>query len=104
MFIFYPPISASRCSQSNWINNPSHVNLKNKLLIRINDSSVIICGLTGKFSPVIHMYMPVNKKSRMIFVKQGSKYLKASVGQIVIIVELVGRRMGEQNVEALISL
>lgn len=77
-----------------------HRGLKDIFLISVDDLRPVIGGKTRKISPVIHMNMTVDKIGRLIPVQQGTERFKPSVGHIVAVVEPVGRRMSQKDIES----
>ena len=76
------------------------INLKYILFIRVYHLCLIVGGQTGKGSSVIHMHMSVDKKGRLVLIHQSAEYLKPSVGQILPVIKLIGRRVSQQYVKS----
>ena len=56
--------------------------IKHTPVISIDHMSLIILIVPFLIPPIRHMYMPVNKESRVVFVHQGVKNLKSLMWEI----------------------
>ena len=62
--------------------------------------SVQIFIIPFMFSPVCFVHMPVEKKSGMIFFNQFQECLKSLMGKIPSVIQLISRRVGDQDIES----
>ena len=56
--------------------------IKYSAIVSIDHMSLIILIVAFLIPPIRHMYMPVNKESRVVFVHQGVKNLKSLMWEI----------------------
>ena len=78
--------------------------LKDIFLVCVDDLRPVVDGKTRKISSVIHVNMTMDKIGRPIPVQQGTERFKPSVGHIVAVVETVGGRVGQEDIESSVIL
>lgn len=80
---FYPPSNTPvRVSLAQSLLRTIAFKFKHALLKRINDMGILVLIIPLMLPPVRHMYMPVEKKFRLILLHQRTEYLKPLMGKV----------------------
>ena len=74
--------------------------LKDASFIGIYHMGVLILIVPFMAHSVRQVHMPMEKKFRPVFFQKPPKHLKALMGQIPPVIELICRRMGHQNIKS----
>lgn len=73
--------------------------LKNAVFIGVDDFCSFIFVIAVKIAAVVLMYMSVDEIAGLVTVQQVAESLKTPVGKIFAIVNVPGRRMGQQDID-----
>ena len=77
--------------------------VKHASLTGIDHVSVQIFVVALVLAPVGHMHMAVKKKFWLVFLNQGPEHLKALMGEITPVVELIGGGVSYQDIKAVMA-
>src|SRR5699024_10084281 len=70
------------------------------MVVTVDDGGIPTDGLLGDVYPISLMDVAVKKVFRFIFFQQVHKAIKTPVGEIVEVVDVPGRSMGDQDIKA----